>query len=64
MQPHQERVINEKSELDEKLAKLHKFLHSDFYQQLSSDERMRLLRQSIHMEDYTKVLGERIVAFE
>ena len=64
MQPHQERVVAEKSELDEKLVKLKVLIHeSQTYQSLDGAEKMRLLRQFIHMEDYPKVLGERIAAF-
>jgi hypothetical protein len=63
MQPHQERVVVEKKELDEKITKLDAFLHGSLYTRLAEDERMRLGRQFCHMKDYSNVLGERIAAF-
>lgn len=65
MQPHQERVVTEKKELDEKLSKLRAFARLDnpvFYA-LDPTERLRLLRQLEIMEQYSTVLGERIQAF-
>lgn len=63
MQPHQERVVTEKSELDEKIGKLDSFIHGTIYPTLAKAERMRLMRQFCHMKDYSTVLGERIAAF-
>lgn len=64
MQPHQQRVVDEKSELDEKLEKLEKFIHeNDFFQKLPSDEQERMCRQQNAMKKYSEVLGERIAAF-
>lgn len=63
MQPHQERVVTEKSELDAKIEKLDAFLHGSIYSTLAEVERMRLMRQFCHMKDYSNVLGERIAAF-
>lgn len=61
--PHQQRVIDEKAELDTKLANLIPFLSSDTCHSLPFDERGRLKRQSEIMVDYSKILGERIAAF-
>ena len=63
MAPHQERVVQEKKELDEKLAKLDAFGRTDFYKTLPSDEQGRLNRQHSVMEEYSRILGERIAAF-
>lgn len=63
MQPHQQRVVSEKAELDEKIEKLHWFRHSAMYATLPESERSRLTRQYCHMKDYSNVLGERIAAF-
>lgn len=63
MAPHQERVVQEKRELDEKLSKLSAFLVSDLYHTLPAEERDRLTRQHNVMTQYSQILGERIAAF-
>ncbi|MGY6275906.1 crAss001_48 related protein [Methylomonas sp. MgM2] len=63
LQPHQQRVVTEKDELDEKLNKLRAFFDTDIYANLDEAERSRLSRQSRYMEYYSDVLGERISAF-
>jgi hypothetical protein len=63
MLPHQERVVTEKVELDDKLAKLKAFFDTDTYKALDSGEKYLLVRQSQSMADYSLVLGERIAAF-
>lgn len=64
LQPHQQRVVTEKAELDEKLAKLMAFLGTPTYAGLSEAERSRLRSQSFFMVGYSAVLGERIDAFK
>lgn len=61
--PHQQRVVDEKAELDTKLEKLIPFLSSDTCHALSFDERGRLKRQAEVMEMYSGILGARIAAF-
>jgi hypothetical protein len=62
--PHQQRVVDEKTELDDKLGKLNAFiLTSPHFAQLQNEEKERLQRQFSIMRDYTSVLGERIDAF-
>ena len=63
MQPHQERVVMEKKELDDKLSKLRMFFTSSVFGTIDSDEQNRLRRQENAMHDYSEVLGERIAAF-
>lgn len=63
MQPHQERVVAEKVDLDIKLAKLESFLRSDPYVTLDPVEQSRLVVQANHMHRYSEVLGDRIAAF-
>ena len=63
MKPHQERVIAEKADLDEKLAKLNEFGKSEMFQTLPPEEQERLERQSRIMDQYSVVLSERIAAF-
>ena len=62
--PHQQRVIVEKEELDDKIKKLLAFTKGEIYRQLPADERDRLRRQFNLMDEYSKVLGERIDAFK
>ena len=65
LQPHQQRVIDEKAELDGRLGKLREFIcSSPIFKQLPGPERGRLYRQQTAMEAYSDVLGERIAAFE
>lgn len=65
MQPHQERVVAEKQELDEKLGKLRSFLvDSPIFRTLPEAEQLRLTHQYGVMLEYSAVLGSRIAAFE
>ena len=63
--PHQQRVVDEKRDLDEKLQKLTAFISSESATTIVQDaeERGRLVRQEGLMKDYSAVLGERIAAF-
>jgi len=63
MLPHQERVVTEKKELDEKRVKLGTFIDGKTFQTLPQEERDRLMEQAIIMESYSNVLGRRILAF-
>lgn len=64
MKPYQERVIQEKKELDEKMDKLRNFINAGCPGVGSNDaEVKRLSRQMEYMFDYSRVLGERIAAF-
>jgi hypothetical protein len=63
MQPHQERVVVEKRELDEKLGKLTQFINSDAYKAVDAAEQQRLFRQQTLMIELSAVLGARIEAF-
>ena len=64
MQPHQERVVAEKSELDDKLNKLKAFImESPIFKALPAEEQKRLNRQHDVMLEYSNILGERIEAF-
>lgn len=63
MQPHQERVVTERDELQDKLTKLVAFYDSKIFAGLDDGEQSRLTRQRAFMEGYCKVLNERIAAF-
>ena len=62
-QPYQQRVIDEKTELDNKLTKLVGFFDTGIFKGLPEDEQRRLREQSEHMTNYSAVLGARISAF-
>jgi hypothetical protein len=48
MQPHQQRVVTEKKELDDKIDKLKAFIiESPTFKKLPEDERDRLAQQNI-----------------
>ena len=63
MQPHQQRVVDEKTELDAKRQKLESFLGGSVYQSLGDEERILLVEQSEVMKCYSDILGRRIALF-
>lgn len=67
MQPHQQRVADEKTELDVKIAALAGFINDSSpgarFLTLAEAERMRLYAQHRAMVAYSAILGERIAAF-
>ncbi len=63
MQPHQQRVVDEKSELDDKRGKLLRFFNTDLFRRLDQAEKDRLRTQHSVMGVYSEVLGQRITAF-
>jgi len=64
IQPHQQRVINEKAELDKKAIALSEFIGTNpVFETLPQDERVRLREQCEIMWQYSEILGERIAAF-
>lgn len=63
MLDYQQRVIDEKAELDERLERLSEFIGGEIYRDLDDAERLRLNRQRDAMNWYSRVLGQRIDAF-
>jgi uncharacterized protein len=63
MQQHEERVLTEKSELDEKLKKLETFMCGEIYAALPREERDLLSTQFHHMSAYSTILTKRIAGF-
>ena len=61
--PHQQRVVQERHELDERLGKLVAFLSGSIFQKLPEAERTRLESQAAVMGCYSDILGERIAYF-
>lgn len=65
MQPHQQRVIDESKELEERLDKLNYFIvKSPIYAQLEEEHKEDLQRQQKAMTDYSIALHIRIAKFE
>lgn len=64
LQPHQQRVVDEKAELDKKIAKLSPFIGTTTFTQLKPMERMLLREQLFFMEQYALCLKTRISHFQ
>lgn len=64
MSPHQQRVVEEKSELDGRIGRLASFLRSERAFNVEPAELLRLERQIDLMEQLSELLGERISNFE
>lgn len=60
----QDRVRLEKVELDENLRKLLGFQETETFDALPVEEQLRLIEQSILMQNLSVVLGRRIAAFK
>lgn len=63
MQPHQQRVVLEKMELDAKLKKLSDFMATALSRNFSIADQEDLHDQKLAMEKYSAVLGKRIAKF-
>ena len=66
MQEHQQRVIAESEELQNRLYRLSAFIadSTSAFPKLDALEQTRLIRQRAIMGDYVNVLNERIAAFK
>jgi len=64
LQPHQQRVVDEKSELDKKATALSNFIGtSPIFDTIDPAEQERLKEQNYVMWRYSEILGARIAAF-
>ena len=63
-QPFQQRVADEKSELDDRLKKLKLFQVTEVFDGLPDAEKARLRCQQLVMQCYSELLYDRINAFE
>ena len=62
--PHQQRVINERSELFDKVEKLQVFTNGNVvFNSLPDDEQKRMVNQYYAMSLYLDILDQRISAF-
>ncbi|THJ36151.1 DUF2829 domain-containing protein [Lampropedia aestuarii] len=60
---HQQRVLDEKRELDERREKLAAFYSTPIFNSLPESEQSRLLSQGVAMRTYSEILGDRIANF-
>lgn len=60
---HQQRVVEEKAALDDKMAKLLAFFDTPTYAALATEDRLLLIAQHTHMRAYSDTLGTRIARF-
>lgn len=63
MQAFQQRVVDEKSELQIKIDKLTAFIPTEIFRGLPKAEQNRLNSQLVHMRHYASILDQRIEAF-
>ena len=61
--PHQQRVVDERAELVDKITKLDSFVAGSMFSTLVREEQGRLSKQLEIMRDYATVLQARIDAF-
>lgn len=64
MKPYQQRLVTEKTELDERMSKLGAFVGSDLFLALSADECADLRRQIGVMQEYSDILARRIARWD
>lgn len=65
MMPYQQRVVEEKAELDKKANALSQFIgFSLLFEELDPEEQERLKVQNDIMWQYSEILGARIAAFK
>lgn len=63
LQPHQQRVVMEKAELDERIQKLFAFQQTTTFESLHPAEQERLFNQLSAMRPYAEILRQRIATF-
>lgn len=63
LQPHQQRVVEERNELIEKVTKLNAFTKTETFNSLPDEEKNLLLKQEKEMKKYADILKQRIDLF-
>jgi hypothetical protein len=63
LRPHQVRLLGERRELQIKVDALMEFLWTDVYKSLTDIERSLLARQARVMNEYLRILDQRIASF-
>lgn len=62
--PYQERVVQEKQELDDRILRLTEFTLSHNFEGVNMYEQQRLSKQLRIMQEYSLILNERIGEFK
>lgn len=62
-QPHEQRVIDEREELNGKIEKLNTFIGGDIFNGLDSQNQLLLTQQAVAMQNYLDILDQRIALF-
>jgi len=63
LQPHEQRVVDERTELIEKITKLHAFFKTEIFDNLQEEDQNLLEEQVQLMMNYSDVLLKRINRF-
>ena len=63
MKPHEQRVVAEKADLDERIAKLDAFIAAEMFKTIDAEDRGLLLAQRHYMSHYSQALALRIARF-
>lgn len=63
LRPHEQRVVDEKYELDFRIAALTQFFVSSMFANVNTEEQTRLQAQCSAMKVYSDILADRIAAF-
>jgi len=64
LQPHQQRVVEERNELIDKIEKLHSFTKTETFNSLPDEEQSLLFKQEKEMKKYADILKQRIDVFK
>ena len=63
LQPHEQRVVDERTDLIEKITKLHAFFKTEIFENLQEEDQKLLEEQSQLMMNYSDILLKRINRF-
>ena len=63
MEDYQQRVVDEKTSLDEKLKDLRSLMHEDKYASIAAIEQGLLMVQLVAMDNYSDAMARRIELF-
>jgi hypothetical protein len=63
LEPYQQRIVDEKADLDGKIKRLMDFINSEKFKSVNTIEKTRLEQQFHIMLEYSKILRQRIHAF-